>query len=85
MSVAATRDLRAPSNASAEEPPKRILFVDDGPETFADLKEALARSGTAWRVEYAAGGDAALATLQREPVDVVMPRTRWPRWTASRC
>jgi putative nucleotidyltransferase with HDIG domain len=72
MSVAATRDLGATSNASAEEAPKRILFVDDAPETFAHLKDALAPAGAAWRVEYAAGGDAALATLEREPVDVVI-------------
>ena len=72
MSVAATRDLGATSNASAEQAPKRILVVDDKPDTFEDLKEALAPSGTAWQMEYAGGGDAALAALEREPVDVVI-------------
>ncbi len=72
MSVAATRDLGATSNASAEETPKRILVVNDKPDTFEDLKEALAPSGSAWRMEYAGGGDAALAALEREPVDVVI-------------
>ena len=72
MSVAATRGLGAASNASAEAAPKRILVVDDKPDTFEDLKAALAPSGTAWQMEYAGGGDAALAALEREPVDVVI-------------
>jgi putative nucleotidyltransferase with HDIG domain len=72
MSVAATRDLGATSNASAEQAPKRILVVNDKPDTFEDLKEALAPSGTAWQMEYAGGADAALAALEREPVDVVI-------------
>ncbi len=72
MSVAATRELGATSNASAEEAPKRILVVNDKPDTFADLKEVLAPSGTTWQMEYAGGGDAALAALEREPVDVVI-------------
>ena len=72
MSVAATRDLGATSNASAEQAPKRILVVNDKPDTFEDLKEALAPSGTAWQMEYAGGAEAALAALEREPVDVVI-------------
>jgi putative nucleotidyltransferase with HDIG domain len=72
MSVAATRGLGAASNASAEAAPKRILVVDDKPDTFEDLKAALAPSGTAWQMEYTGGGDAALAALEREPVDVVI-------------
>jgi putative nucleotidyltransferase with HDIG domain len=72
MSVAATRDLGATSNASAEGAPRRILVVSDEPDTFGDLKDALAPSGMAWQMEYAGGGDAALAALEREPVDVVI-------------
>ena len=72
MSVTATPDPGATLNASTEEAPKRILFVDDTPDTFGDLKDALGPSGAAWQVEYAADGDAALAALEREPADVVI-------------
>ena len=76
MSVAATPDLGATLSASTEEATKRILFVDDKPETFGELKDALAASGAAWQVEYAAGGDSALAALERGPVDVVIAGDR---------
>jgi putative nucleotidyltransferase with HDIG domain len=72
MSVAATRDLEASLAASPEAAPKRILFVDDSPDTFVDLQEALASTGSAWHVEHAPGGDAALAALERAPVDVLV-------------
>jgi putative nucleotidyltransferase with HDIG domain len=72
MSVAATRDLEASLAASPEAAPKRILFVDDSPDTFVDLQEALALTGAAWHVEHAPGGDAALAALERAPVDVLV-------------
>ncbi|MGZ4243708.1 MAG: HDOD domain-containing protein [Solirubrobacteraceae bacterium] len=72
MSVAATRDLDTTLAASAEAPPKRILFVDETPDTFGDLQHALGAFGAGWRVEFAPGGDAALAALERAPVDVLV-------------
>ncbi|HYZ80363.1 MAG TPA: response regulator [Solirubrobacteraceae bacterium] len=71
MSLAATRDLEATLDASPEAAPKRILFVDDAPDTFQALQEALSPAA-AWDVEYASGGEAALAALERGPVDVLV-------------
>ncbi|MGH2894931.1 MAG: HDOD domain-containing protein [Solirubrobacteraceae bacterium] len=72
MSLAATRDLQSTLGTSAEEAPKRILFVDDRPDTFGALKEALGSPGPSWQVEYASGGEAALAALAQDPVDVLV-------------
>lgn len=72
MSVAATRDLQSTLGASAEEAPKRILFVDDKPDTSGALQEALRSHGGSWQVEYACGGEAALAALAQDPVDVLV-------------
>jgi putative nucleotidyltransferase with HDIG domain len=72
MSLAATRDPESTLATSAEEAPKRILFVDARPETSGALQEALRSQGERWHVEYAAGGEAALAALAQKPVDVVV-------------
>ncbi|MGH2916497.1 MAG: HDOD domain-containing protein [Solirubrobacteraceae bacterium] len=52
--------------------PRRILFVDDRPETFEGLREAMRSSGSAWEVEFAGGGDEALAALAERPADVLV-------------
>ena len=75
--MAATRDdgvapqtpLIAPAADTAT---KRILFVDRRRDTFEGLREALAPSGALWQVEYAAGGDEALALIEQAPADVVV-------------
>ncbi len=72
MSLAAPRDLRSTSAASAEGAPKRILFVGDKPDTSGHLQRALDPAGSGWRVEYAAGGEAALAALAGDPADVLV-------------
>lgn len=72
MSLAATRDLNGTLGTSAEEAPKRILFVDDKPDMFGPLQEALGGPGGSWQVQFAAGGEAALATLAQDSVDVVV-------------
>src|SRR6185437_8699021 len=72
MSLAATRDLHGTLGTSAEEATKRILFVDDKPDMFGALEDALRSQGGSWHAEYAAGGEAALAALAQEPVDVVV-------------
>jgi putative nucleotidyltransferase with HDIG domain len=72
MSLAATRDPKSTLGTSAEEAPKRILFVDDKPDTFSALQKALSSHGGSWEVEYASGGEPALAALAQEPVDVLI-------------
>jgi putative nucleotidyltransferase with HDIG domain len=72
MSLAAPRDLQSTLGTSAEEAPKRILFVDDKPETSGALQAALRSHGGAWQVEHASGGEAALAVLAEDPVDVLI-------------
>jgi HD-like signal output (HDOD) protein len=72
MSLAATRDPHSTLGISAEAAPKRILFVDDKPDMFGALQEALSGPGGSWQVQYAAGGEAALAALAHDPVDVVV-------------
>lgn len=73
--------------------PIRVLIVDDVPIVLTSLRRVLERAG--FEVEAAESGDAALAILSREEVDVVlsdfmMPgmngldllhavRQRWPR------
>ncbi|MFZ1995544.1 MAG: response regulator [Solirubrobacteraceae bacterium] len=72
MSLAATRDLQSTLGTSAEEVAKRILFVDDKPDTARALQEVLRSHGESWKVEYASGGEAALAALAQDPVDVLI-------------
>ncbi len=52
------------------DPAARILAVDDDPDALFILDRLLCRQG--YRVFTAAGGRAALATLERELVDVVV-------------
>jgi putative nucleotidyltransferase with HDIG domain len=72
MSVAATRDLQSTLGTSAEAATKRILFVDDNPDTFGALERALESHTGSWQVDYAPGGEAALAALAENPVDVLV-------------
>jgi putative nucleotidyltransferase with HDIG domain len=72
MSLAVTRDLQSTLGATADGATKRILFVDDTPETFGALQEALDAHAGSWQVDYAPGGEAALAALAHAPVDVVV-------------
>jgi putative nucleotidyltransferase with HDIG domain len=72
MSLAVTRDPQSTLGASADGATKRILFVDDTPDTFGALQEALDAHAGSWQVDYAPGGEAALAALARAPVDVVV-------------
>ncbi|MGH2872428.1 MAG: HDOD domain-containing protein [Solirubrobacteraceae bacterium] len=74
MSVAAMRDDPAPDAGVPESAPapRRILFVDDHPETFEGLREAMRPAGPGWHVEFAAGGEAALTVLDERPADVLV-------------
>ncbi len=72
MSLAATRDLQSTLGTSAEAAPKRILFVDNKPDTSGALQEALHKDAGSWQVEYASDGEAALAVLAQDPADVLV-------------
>ena len=72
MSLAVTRDPQRTLGVSADGATKRILFVDDTPDTFGALQEALDAHAGSWQVDYAPGGEAALAALAHAPVDVVV-------------
>jgi DNA-binding NarL/FixJ family response regulator len=57
---------------------RRILFVDDEPQVLDGLRDLLWRQRRLWDVDFAAGGDAALLALSRQPFDVVVADLRMP-------
>jgi len=57
---------------------KRILFVDDEPLVLEGLRSMLRPQRKRWEMIFAGGGDAALAEMAREPVDVVVSDMRMP-------
>jgi HD-like signal output (HDOD) protein len=57
---------------------KRILFVDDEPDLFDSLRDALRRYRRRWEVNFAASGPEALERLSRWPADVVVTDMRMP-------
>ena len=57
---------------------KRILFVDDDPAVLAALSNVLRRERHRWEMVFAAGGEAALAELDKAPFDVVVSDMRMP-------
>jgi len=59
-----------------DSPPARVLVVDDESSMRATLDEIL--SGEGFEVITAAGGEAALATLRQEPVDLMLLDLRMP-------
>lgn len=56
----------------------RILFVDDEPHVLNGLRRMLHSMSREWEMEFAAGGEAALALLERRPADVVVTDMRMP-------
>jgi DNA-binding NtrC family response regulator len=57
---------------------KRILFVDDDPAVLAALSNVLRRERHRWEMVFAAGGEAALAELDKGSFDVVVSDMRMP-------
>jgi DNA-binding NtrC family response regulator len=57
---------------------KRILFVDDDPSVLAALSNVLRRERHRWEMVFAAGGEAALAELDKGAFDVVVSDMRMP-------
>jgi len=57
---------------------KRLLFVDDEPMVLKGLQRTLRKMRHEWEILYAEGGEAALALLASQPVDVVISDMRMP-------
>ena len=57
---------------------RKILFVDDEPNTLQGLKRMLRSQRDQWEVAFADGGEAALAMLDAAPFDVVVSDMRMP-------
>lgn len=57
---------------------KRILFVDDDPALLAGLQNMLHKDRKRWDMEFALGGQAALAALALAPFDCVVTDLRMP-------
>ncbi len=76
MSEAISRDDGVAAETSGPvaqaEAKKRILFVDDDLDLLESLKDAMRRHRRVWDVNFAPGGEEALAALAAEPADVVI-------------
>lgn len=58
---------------------KRILFVDDDPQVFAQVQPMLAAYSEAWEVSFAPDADAAVVLLSTAPFDIVVADLRMPK------
>jgi HD-like signal output (HDOD) protein/ActR/RegA family two-component response regulator len=57
---------------------KRILFVDDEPMVLSGLKRSLRPMRGEWEMEFATGGEEALAAIEREKFDIIVTDMRMP-------
>jgi len=57
---------------------KRILFVDDEPMVLTGLKRSLHPMRAEWEMVFAAGGDEALAAMDRQAFDIIVTDMRMP-------
>jgi HD-like signal output (HDOD) protein len=57
---------------------KHILFVDDEPRVLEGLHRMLHPQRNRWKMSFANGAEAALTTLETEPVDVIVTDMRMP-------
>lgn len=64
--------------AQAQVATRRVLFVDDEPNLLAGLRRMLRGKRDVWEMEFAEGGEAALALMAQSPVDVVVSDMRMP-------
>lgn len=51
---------------------KRVLFVDDEPQVLTMLTATMAPLRSEWEMEFVPSGEQALASLERQPADVVL-------------
>jgi len=56
----------------------RVLFVDDDQRLLDGLRTLLRKQRTHWTMEFALGGEAALAAIDQAPFDVVVSDMRMP-------
>jgi HD-like signal output (HDOD) protein len=57
---------------------KRILFVDDEPLLLSGLQRSLCPMRSEWEMVFAAGGNEALAAMDRQPFDIIVTDMRMP-------
>ena len=57
---------------------QRIMFVDDEPNLLAGLRRMLRVKRDEWGMQFAEGGEQALALMATEPVDAVVSDMRMP-------
>jgi len=57
---------------------KRILFVDDEPMVLTGLQRSLRPMRAEWEMVFAAGGDEALAAIDRRTFDIIVTDMRMP-------
>lgn len=57
----------------------RVLFVDDEPAILSGLRSLLHRQRDVWDMEFAPGGEEALAMLEASRFDVVVSDMRMPK------
>lgn len=63
--------------------PLRIVFVDDEPNLLSGLERLLRPQRAQWSMRFCEGAEAALASLEHEPADVVISDMRMPRMTGG--
>jgi HD-like signal output (HDOD) protein/ActR/RegA family two-component response regulator len=57
---------------------RRILFVDDEPHLLAGLRRMLRSKRDVWEMDFAEGGESALAKMAEQPFDIVVSDMRMP-------
>ncbi len=57
---------------------KRILFVDDEPMVLTGLKRSLHPMRAEWEMVFAAGGEEALAAIDRQTFDIIVTDMQMP-------
>ena len=57
---------------AAPPPRRRVLFVDDEPHLLAGIRRMLRAKREVWDLDFAEGGDSALAKMAEQPFDVVV-------------
>jgi HD-like signal output (HDOD) protein len=57
---------------------KRILFVDDEPMVLSGLQRSLRLMRSEWEMVFAAGGNEALAAMDKQPFDIIVTDMRMP-------
>ena len=58
--------------------PQRIMFVDDEPNLLSGLRRMLRVKRDVWDMQFAEGGEQALALMAQAPVDAVVSDMRMP-------